>query len=117
MSADAPIAERAAFDLVRYASCWEDPALLVGAVPGPGASWLSIASGGDNAFALLATAPARVVAFDLSEAQLALCRLKRAAFLSLEHAEWLGFLGLSPMPARKREALPYRQIITESQRS
>ena len=63
MSADAPIAERAAFDIFRYASCWEDPALLVGAVPGPGASWLSIASGGDNAFALLATAPGRVVAF------------------------------------------------------
>ena len=103
--ADAPIAERAAFDIVRYASCWEDPALLAGAVPGPGANWLSIASGGDNAFALLATNPARVVAFDLSEAQLALCRLKRAAFLSLDYAKWLGFLGLVPMPAREREAL------------
>ena len=102
---DAPIAERAAFDIVRYASCWEDPALLAGAVPGPGADWLSIASGGDNAFALLASKPARVVAFDLSEAQLALCRLKRAAFLSLDHAEWLGFLGLAPMPEREREAL------------
>ena len=102
---DAPISQRAAFDIVRYASCWEDPSLLVGSVPGPGASWLSIASGGDNAFALLATRPARVVAFDLSEAQLALCRLKRAAFLSLDHAEWLGFLGLAPMPGREREAL------------
>ena len=104
-SADAPIAERAAFDIVRYASCWEDPALLIGAVPGPGASWLSIASGGDNAFALLTTNPARVVAFDLSEAQLALCRLKRAAFLSLDYSEWLGFVGLAPMPEREREAL------------
>ena len=102
---DAPIAQRAAFDIVRYASCWEDPALLTGAVPGPGVSWLSIASGGDNAFALLATNPARVVAFDLSEAQLALCQLKRAAFLSLDYAEWLGFLGLAPMSPREREAL------------
>ena len=104
-SADAPIERRAAFDIVRYASCWEDPLLLMEAVPGPGANWLSIASGGDNAFALLTTAPSRVVAFDLSEAQLALCRLKRAAFLSLNHAEWLGFIGLAPMPERERESL------------
>ncbi len=104
-SADAPITERAAFDIVRYASCWEDPALLVGAIPGSGVNWLSIASGGDNSFAILTTAPSRVVAFDLSEAQLSLCRLKRAAFLSLDYSEWLGFIGLAPMPEREREAL------------
>src|SRR3954466_9339833 len=87
------IEERARFDLVRYANVWEDAEVLrVALAPAPGRRLLSIASAGDNAFALLA-AGAEVVAADLSAAQLALVELKRAAIRRLGHEEVLAFLG------------------------
>jgi len=78
-----PIQDRARFDLVRYANVWEDAWILREALrPAPGRRMLSIASAGDNAFALLA-AGAEVVAADLSPAQIALVDLKRAAIRRL----------------------------------
>src|SRR5437773_3458117 len=66
------IEERARFGYVRYANCWEDANVLCDALePAPGKRILSIASGGDNSFALAADG-AHVVAVDLSEAQLAM---------------------------------------------
>jgi len=73
------IEERARFDLVRYANVWEDAEVLCSALaPAAGRRMLSIASAGDNAFALLA-AGAEVVAADLSPAQLALVGIERGA--------------------------------------
>jgi S-adenosylmethionine-diacylglycerol 3-amino-3-carboxypropyl transferase len=88
------IEDRARFDLVRYANVWEDAEVLCAALaPAPGRRVLSIASAGDNAFALLA-AGAEVVAADLSPAQLALVELKRAAIRRLGPEEVLAFLGI-----------------------
>jgi S-adenosylmethionine-diacylglycerol 3-amino-3-carboxypropyl transferase len=88
------IEDRARFDLVRYANVWEDAEVLRSALrPEPGKRMLSIASAGDNAFALLATG-AEVVAADLSPAQIALVELKRAAIRRLSREEALEFLGL-----------------------
>jgi S-adenosylmethionine-diacylglycerol 3-amino-3-carboxypropyl transferase len=88
------IEERARFDLVRYANVWEDAEVLCSALaPAAGRRMLSIASAGDNAFALLA-AGAEVVAADLSPAQLALVELKRAAIRRLGYEEVLAFLGI-----------------------
>lgn len=88
------IEHRARFDLVRYANVWEDAEVLRDALaPAPGKRILSIASAGDNAFALLA-AGAEVVAADLSPAQLALIELKRAAIRRLSHEATLAFLGV-----------------------
>src|SRR5215210_879677 len=88
------IEHRARFDLVRYANVWEDAEVLRAALaPGPGRRVLSIASAGDNAFALLAGG-AEVVAADLSGAQLALVELKRAAIRRLGREEVLAFLGV-----------------------
>lgn len=90
------IAERADFSEVRYANCWEDADILCNALrPEAGSRVLSIASAGDNAFALLADG-AEVVAADLSPAQLACVELRRASFATLEHDELLGFLGIRP---------------------
>lgn len=95
------IDSRARFDLIRYANVWEDADLLCAALrPAPGRRMLSIASAGDNAFALLADG-AEVVAADLSPAQLALVDLKRAAIRRLSHAEALAFLGARPGPDRR----------------
>jgi S-adenosylmethionine-diacylglycerol 3-amino-3-carboxypropyl transferase len=87
---------RARFDYVRYANCWEDADVLCQALqPAAGKRILSIASGGDNSFALAADG-AEVVAVDLSDAQLAMSELKRAAIRALEYDELLAFLGIRP---------------------
>jgi S-adenosylmethionine-diacylglycerol 3-amino-3-carboxypropyl transferase len=94
------IANRARFDLIRYANCWEDADILCEALqPAPGKRMLSIASAGDNALALLAEG-AEVVAADLSPAQLACTELRRAGFRHLSRDELLGFLGVRPMSRR-----------------
>lgn len=106
MTADR-IESRARFDYIRYANVWEDADVLCQALqPGPGKRMLSIASGGDNSFALAADG-ANVVAVDLSAAQLATCELKRAAILSLEHDELLAFIGVRHSADR---AAVYRAI-------
>lgn len=88
------IDRRARFDLIRYANCWEDADVLCDALqPAAGKRILSIASAGDNSFALLADG-ADVVAADLSRAQLHLVELKRAAIRHLKRAELLAFLGV-----------------------
>jgi S-adenosylmethionine-diacylglycerol 3-amino-3-carboxypropyl transferase len=98
----APIAERAAFDFIRYGSVWEDADVLCDALApvAPGGRLCSIASAGDNALALLTLDPAEVVAMDLSAAQLACVALRVAAFRRLDHGARLAFLGVRPSTAR-----------------
>ncbi len=92
---------RARFDLVRYANCWEDARVLRDALhPGPRSRILSIASGGDNCF-LLVAAGAEVVAVDLSAAQLACVELKAAAIRALGRDDLLAFLGVHPSEDRE----------------
>ncbi|MBN1669542.1 MAG: DUF3419 family protein [Kiritimatiellae bacterium] len=94
------IQQRARFDIIRYANCWEDADVLCEALqPGPGRRILSIASGGDNAFALIARG-AGVVAADLSAAQLACVELKAAAIRQFSYDALLVFLGIEPSDQR-----------------
>ena len=88
------IDQRASFDFIRYANCWEDAEILCEALrPKPGMRILSIASAGDNSLALLA-AGAEVVTADLNVAQLACLDLRVAAFRHLEYESLLRFLGV-----------------------
>jgi S-adenosylmethionine-diacylglycerol 3-amino-3-carboxypropyl transferase len=96
-------AERADFSNIRYAQCWEDADVLLRALePGPGKSCLSIASAGDNTLALLAGGPERVLAIDLSDAQLACLELRVAAYRTLQHGELLELIGAIPSGQRQR---------------
>src|SRR5258708_7934556 len=98
------VAAGADFSAIRYAQCWEDADVLLAALDvRPGDTCLSIASAGDNTLALLARAPARVIAVDLSPAQLACLELRVAAYRTLEHAELLELIG--SRPSRQRERL------------
>ena len=106
------IEDRAAFDLVRYANCWEDADILCQALqPAAGKRFLSIASAGDNSFSLLSHG-AEVIAVDLSQTQLACVELRKAAFAQLDHAEMLKFLGVRQSESRAqvyqslRDSLP-----------
>lgn len=94
MSEAAPIEERAAFDRIRYAQCWEDADILLEALNlAPGGVAVSIASAGDNSFAMLTRDVARVIAVDLSRPQLACLDLRQAAYRTLDHGEFLELYG------------------------
>lgn len=90
----AEVARKADFSVVRYAQCWEDAdVLLEGLDVQPGDVCLSIASAGDNTLALLTRRPSRVIALDLSPAQLACLALRTAAYRELSHPELLELIG------------------------
>jgi S-adenosylmethionine-diacylglycerol 3-amino-3-carboxypropyl transferase len=95
------VAQRTSFDRLRYAQCWEDADILLEALDvRPGDTCLSIASAGDNTLALLTRRPERVVALDLSAAQLACLELRVAAYRELEHQELLELIGSRPSSRR-----------------
>jgi len=101
---------RADFSRLRYAQVWEDADVLLAALDvQDGDTCVSIASGGENTLSLLApgAGPERVVALDVSPAQLACLELKVAAFRALGHAEVLELLG--SRPSRRRVRL-YRSL-------
>lgn len=100
-AARAEIAGRARFDRVLYAQCWEDADILLeGLDVQPGDSCLSVASAGDNSFALLTRNPSRVLAVDLSATQLSCVRLRAAAYRLLEHGPFLELMGSRPSNRR-----------------
>lgn len=95
------IQERAKFDRIRYANCWEDPLLLLKAFgEESGKKCISIASAGDNSFSLLVNNPEVVYAVDLSIPQIACCELKKFAIKHLEYQTFLQLLGFKPCENR-----------------
>ena len=89
------IENRAKFDLIRYSQVWEDADLLIEALDlKENDIALSIASAGDNAFAMLAQNPAKVYAIDLNATQIACCELRKAMYAQLSHREHLVFGGV-----------------------
>lgn len=101
------IAGHADFSEIRYAQCWEDADILLEALDiGPGHVCVSIASAGDNALAMLSRGPQRLLAIDLSPAQIACLELRVAAYRELQHHELLQLIG--SRASRQRESL-YRR--------
>lgn len=96
------ISATADFTGIRYAQVWEDADVLLKALRvAPGETCLSIASAGDNALALIAQNPSKVVALDLSQAQIACLELRVAAFRTLQHSELLTLVGSTEGPRRE----------------
>ena len=94
-------AARVDFSAIRYAQVWEDADVLLEALDVcPGDTCVSIASAGDNALALLTKSPGRVIAIDLSPAQLACLELRVAAYRTLSHGELLELIGSRPSARR-----------------
>lgn len=89
------IEQRAKFDIIRYASCWEDADILLEAlnIKSDG-NYLSIASAGDNSFSILSKNPKLVVALDINPVQLACVELKKVAFKKLTYKNFYSFLGV-----------------------
>ncbi len=109
------IEQRAQFDFIRYANVWEDAEVLCKAIqPTAQKKILSIASGGDNALALIAHG-AEVVAVDLSYPQLACTELKAKSIQYLEYQSLLKFFGIKPSTDREKyyqRLIPYLSVKT-----
>ncbi|MEO5915535.1 MAG: DUF3419 family protein [Luteolibacter sp.] len=106
------IQHRADFSAIRYAQCWEDSRLLVCALKPAGRHCLSIGSAGDNSFALLAAGAASVTAVEMNSAQIACIELRRAAYLTLNHGEFLEMLGSRPSSGRLKLYRACRKKLT-----
>lgn len=116
MTPDTPIGAQPA--QIRYAQVWEDADVLLDALDiQPGDSCLSIASAGDNAIALLTRHPARVVAIDLSPAQIACVELRAAAYRTLDHAQLLELVGSRPSDRRPALYARCRTILSDAARA
>lgn len=102
---------------IRYAMCWEDADVLLSALDiQQGDVCLSIASGGENTLSMLCAQPARVIAVDLSAAQIACLELKCAAFRRLDHAELLQLIGSRPCLARHKFYQVLRPLLSAESR-
>ena len=94
---------RVDFNLIRYANCWEDAdVLLRGLGLRGGERVLCIASGGDNALALLTAQPQSVLAIDINPIQLYVTELKQRAFQALNYESLLRFLGVKAAHDQER---------------
>lgn len=92
---------KADFEQIRYAQLWEDADVLNGALGHrPSARLVSICSAGDNALAMLLLDPERVIAIDLSAAQVACLHLRIAMLRRLDHGEFLELMGSRPSERR-----------------
>jgi S-adenosylmethionine-diacylglycerol 3-amino-3-carboxypropyl transferase len=96
------IQNRADFSAIRYAKCWEDSDLLVGALEPAGRDCLSIGSAGDNSFALLAAGAKSVTAVEMNPTQVACIELRHAAYLNLNHGEFLELHGSRASSRREK---------------
>lgn len=112
------VAGKADFTGIRYAQCWEDADILLEALNlKPGFRALSICSAGDNSLALLAHDPERVVAVDLSAAQLYCLQLRMAAYQELSHPELLELVGSRESTRRVQLYLQCRPALSSKARS
>ncbi len=101
----ADIASRANFEAIRYAQLWEDADVLIDALGDQKDKTLvSICSAGDNALAMLLLDPKKVVAIDLSPAQIACLEIRIAAYKNLDHLEFLELMG-ARVSTRRTELL------------
>jgi S-adenosylmethionine-diacylglycerol 3-amino-3-carboxypropyl transferase len=88
------IEQQAAFNIMRYAQCWEDADVLIKALDiQPDDVCVSIASAGENSFSILSKSPKKVIALDMNPVQLAAVELRKAVYAHLSHEEMLKFHG------------------------
>lgn len=78
---------------IHYSNCHEDMDFILPYIDNRPQRILTIASGLDNALAMLLLQPREILAIDVNDAQICLCRLKKCAIEHLSHGEFLVFLG------------------------
>jgi len=102
---------------IKYSQCWEDPRPSLEALEiGPEDDVLSIASGGDNSFALLLGGPRSVTIVDRNPAQMHLVELKMKAVEQLNYDELLRFVGILSSPDRLKAYAALRPSLSGAAR-
>lgn len=103
---------------IHYAQCWEDPRVLEEALSvGPEDDVVSIASGGDNTFALLLKGPRSLTAVDRNAGQILLVELKMRGIEHLGYEEFAGFVGARPSLDRLKLYEAIRGTLSEAART
>lgn len=106
------------FSKIRYAQCWEDADILLeGLNIKNGGTYVSIASAGDNALSILSKNPDKVIAIDLSPAQICCVELRKAAYKYLSYEEMLCFSGITPSSNRQEVYQNLRAYLPSSCRA
>lgn len=83
--------------VLRNVYTWQDAdTMLAGLEIRPGDTCLSVDAAGDNALAMLARDPKRVLVVEPNRSQIACLELRLAAFRRLDHGEMLTLLGVRP---------------------
>ncbi|MCP4706863.1 MAG: DUF3419 family protein [candidate division Zixibacteria bacterium] len=99
---------------ILYSQCWEDARVLSqGLRVTPDDNILSIASGGDNSFALLLKNPRSVIAIDQHPGQIYLVELKIAAIKYLDYTQFIQFMGVRPKSNRWDIYIKLRPFLSE----
>lgn len=102
---------RADFSKIRYAQCWEDADILLEAMNiKKDDTIVSIASAGDNSFAMLVNQPKKVIAIDLSIPQIACCEIRKACYKYLSYSEFMLFNGTLNMGTEEERIEIYNKI-------
>jgi S-adenosylmethionine-diacylglycerol 3-amino-3-carboxypropyl transferase len=114
MTASTEILEKADFGRIRYAQCWEDADVLLEAMQVQATdTCLSVASAGDNTLALVGAGAKRVIAVDLSQAQIACLELRAAAYRVLTWSQLLELLGQNSSERRADLYALCRPLLSE----
>lgn len=78
------IEQKASFNIMRYAQCWEDADMLIQSLNiNSNDVCLSIASAGENSFSLLSQSPKKVIAIDMNPVTCC-CRIKKSGIYSFK---------------------------------
>ncbi|MFV2082111.1 MAG: DUF3419 family protein, partial [bacterium] len=102
---------------ISYAQCWEDPEVLCEALQiTKEDDVVSIASGGDNTFALLLQDPRSITAVDRNAAQIHLVELKMRAIQVLDYKDFIAFIGAAYTDNRINLYRYVRGVLTDSAR-
>jgi S-adenosylmethionine-diacylglycerol 3-amino-3-carboxypropyl transferase len=103
---------------IYYAQCWEDPRVLDEALSvTSGDDVVSIASGGDNTFALLLREPRSLAAVDRNPAQIHLVELKMRAIERFDYETFVAFVGARTRGDRIKFYREVRGSLSESARA
>jgi len=112
------IETRARFDIIRYASCWEDADILIKALNvKKGGAYLSIASAGDNSLSLLSKSPSLVLAIDINPVQLACVEIRKIVFKNLSYEQLLEFIAVRDSGDRDSVYQGLRNDLSDEARS
>jgi S-adenosylmethionine-diacylglycerol 3-amino-3-carboxypropyl transferase len=95
------IEDKIDFSIIRYANCWEDADVLLEALNPHEGNVLSVASAGDNSFAFLTNSNVNVMAVDISNTQLYLCKFKAQAIRQLSCTEFKELIGINASAQRQ----------------